>query len=402
MPTEQTIPLNKLIPSPDNVRRKTKDDAIGELAASIAAHKLRQNLNVRLCADGERYEVVAGGRRLRALKMLAKTKTIAKDEPIRCLVLDQDDDPAEISLVENVVRVAMNPMDEFEAFDALVNGERPLGVEEVAARFGVTPVLLRRRLKLANVSPKLRALYRKDEIDLDHLMAFAISDDHQAQEEVWASLPSWSRTSHGIRAALTRETVSLRDRIAKFVGQEAHLAAGGDIMRDLFDESGEDAFLTDRLLLLKLTGEKLEAVAAGIRAEGWKWVKIEVEPDHQTHYEWATPQTNHDPDDDTERYSSEDMARGGVRLRINHSGQVTVERGLIHPDDAEPEADEEAVNGQAATVKPKSGQFSATLVQDLTAHRTAALRIDLALGVADNHRLMIFDAESLHEGAHGA
>jgi ParB family chromosome partitioning protein len=120
--------------------------------------------------------------------MLAKQGKIAKSEPIPCMVLAEGDDAGEISLAENTIRSAMHPDDQFEAFRALIE-ERGLPHEDVAARFGVTPAVVRQRLKLAKVSPKLRALYRKGEMTLEHVMALAITDDHQAQEQAWANLP---------------------------------------------------------------------------------------------------------------------------------------------------------------------------------------------------------------------
>ncbi len=71
MTTIQNIALSKLVPSKANVRKTGTDEGIAELADSIAAHGLQQNLNVRETDKG-RFEVVAGGRRLRALKMLVK------------------------------------------------------------------------------------------------------------------------------------------------------------------------------------------------------------------------------------------------------------------------------------------------------------------------------------------
>ena len=68
----QIVALNKLFHSEANVRRTGKADGIAGLAASIAAHGLGQNLNVAPREDGKGFEVVAGGRRLRALKHLVR------------------------------------------------------------------------------------------------------------------------------------------------------------------------------------------------------------------------------------------------------------------------------------------------------------------------------------------
>jgi hypothetical protein len=94
-------------------------NGIKELADSIAAHELLQNLQVRKAAAGK-FEVVAGGRRHAALKLLAKKKALAKEAPIACNLLD-DEDAAEISLAENEMRQAMHPADQFEACKALID-----------------------------------------------------------------------------------------------------------------------------------------------------------------------------------------------------------------------------------------------------------------------------------------
>ena len=135
MTTLQTIALNKLIPSKANVRRTDSAAGIEDLAHSIATHGLRQNLNVKL-TEGGKFEVVAGGRRFRALKLLAKQGAVPKGYEVPCNVLAEGDDAVEISLVENTMRVAMHPDDQFEAFQGMVAAGK--GVEGVAARFGVT------------------------------------------------------------------------------------------------------------------------------------------------------------------------------------------------------------------------------------------------------------------------
>lgn len=176
------IPLSALKSSAANVRRTDAKAELEALAASIEAHGLLQNLTVEPGPSGT-FHVVAGGRRLAALKLLAKRKRLAKDVPVPCKVIDGGATASELSLAENVVRIPLHPADQFTAFSALqVDG---LGAEEIAARFGVSPVVVRQRLKLAAVSPRLMEVYRQGGMDLDQLMAFAISDDHAAQERVW-------------------------------------------------------------------------------------------------------------------------------------------------------------------------------------------------------------------------
>jgi ParB family chromosome partitioning protein len=231
MMTIDMIPLNKLIPSPANVRKTGALIGIEELAASIAAHGLLQNLQVRP-GDNGKFEVVAGERRLAALKRLAKSRVIAKAEDIACHVLAAEEDASEISLAENVIRLPMHPVDQYEAFKAL--NDQGKGPREIAARFGCSPAVVKQRLKLGNVSPRLIEAYRNGGIDLDQLMAFTVSDDHAAQEQVWASLPQWNHSPDTIRSHLMVANVEAGDRRVQFVGIKAYKKAGGHIPRDLF------------------------------------------------------------------------------------------------------------------------------------------------------------------------
>jgi ParB family chromosome partitioning protein len=145
--TIEMIALNQLTPSQANVRKTNLSAGIEELAASIEAHGLLQNLQVRAAAKGK-FEVVAGGRRLAAMTILRRQKKLAKDFPVPCHIID-DADAQEISLAENVVRLAMHPADQFTAFHALA--EQGMGVEDIAAHFGVSSVVVRQRSKLARV-----------------------------------------------------------------------------------------------------------------------------------------------------------------------------------------------------------------------------------------------------------
>jgi|TARA_R100000049_G_C1956498_1_gene112960 ParB family chromosome partitioning protein len=263
------VPLSQLCPSRRNVR-KTAGQSIDALAASIARVGLLQNLTVILASDGEHYEVVAGGRRLAALKLLAKKKRIAKDWDVPCLLV-ADASARTVSLTENVQREAMHPADQFEAFAALVAEGRP--IEDIAADFSVTPLVVQRRLKLANVSPRLMADYRTDAVTLDQLMALAITDDHAAQEAAFYDAPEWQRSPHNLRERLTeREIDAYRHPLVRFVGLDTYETAGGGVRRDLFAEGDAGVYLTDAALLERLAQDRLAGIAAEVKAEGWAWV----------------------------------------------------------------------------------------------------------------------------------
>ena len=119
------IPLSRLRPSSRNVRQ-SGGTAIPELAASIARVGLLQNLTVITSPDEQWFEVVAGRRRLAALKLLVKRHKLAKDHLVPCLLVP-DTSARTVSLSENVQREAMTPVDELFAWKALA---RPAGAAE--------------------------------------------------------------------------------------------------------------------------------------------------------------------------------------------------------------------------------------------------------------------------------
>jgi len=277
--TTTAISLAKLAPSPANVRRTGAGAGIEALAASIQAHGLLQSLVVRPRLDGAgqatgRYEVVAGARRLAALKLLAKRRRVAKGAPIPCRVLDGAGvDGSEASLAENVVRVDMHPADQFEAFAGLHQDGAGLGIEDIAARFGVSAHTVRQRLRLAVVAPALVQAYRDEALTLDHLAAFAATQDQAAQERVFAQLQPWQRQPETIRRLLTHALVPATDRRAAFVGLDAYTAAGGTVQRDLFSED-RGGWIAAPVLLERLVAERMATAAGAVQAEGWRWVAI--------------------------------------------------------------------------------------------------------------------------------
>ncbi|ABF08361.1 ParB/RepB/Spo0J family partition protein [Cupriavidus metallidurans] len=435
------VPLSRLVlrPTGRNVR-KTPRMSIPELAASIQRVGLLQNLIVIASADGEHYEVVAGGRRLAALKLLAKKHRISKEWEVPCLLV-ADGTARTASLTENVQREAMHPADQFEAFAALVAEGRP--IEDIAADFSVTPLVVQRRLKLANVSPRLMADYRADAVSLDQLMALAITDDHAAQEAAFYDAPTWQRQPSALRERLTeREIDAYRHPLVRFVGLDTYEAAGGGVRRDLFAEGDAGVYLTDAALLDRLAQDRLAGIAATVRAEGWAWVDATPGVTHaDLHAFQRAPRERREPNkreaqrieklqarmhqlaeavdaamdaDDEEKadalqeegetvgeqlqaledglqdYGQTVKAAAGAIVTIDRNGQAVIHRGLMREaeakalrtleklrqgfSDSDTANDDEGEEGEA----PKAAAISDRLAQRLSAHRTAALQIEVA------------------------
>ncbi len=438
------VPLSRLVlrPTGRNVR-KTPRMSIPELAASIQRVGLLQNLIVIASADGEHYEVVAGGRRLAALKLLAKKHRISKEWEVPCLLV-ADGTARTASLTENVQREAMHPADQFEAFAALVAEGRP--VEDIAADFSVTPLVVQRRLKLANVSPRLMADYRADAVTLDQLMALAITDDHAAQEAAFYDAPTWQRQPSALRDRLTeREIDAYRHPLVRFVGLDTYEAAGGGVRRDLFAEGEAGVYLTDAALLDRLAQDRLAGIAAEVKAEGWAWVDATPGVTHaDLHAFQRAPKERREPtkreaqrieklqakvqaigealddaldaededkadalqeegeavgeqlqalEDGLQDYSPTVKAAAGAIVTIDRNGQAVIHRGLMR--EAEAKAlrtlerlrqgfsgedagnDDDGEDGDSEG-QPKTAAMSDRLAQRLSAHRTAALQIEVA------------------------
>ena len=437
------VSLSRLVSRPTgrNVR-KTPRMSIPELAASIQRVGLLQNLIVTATADGERYEVVAGGRRLAALKLLAKKRRISREWEVPCLLV-ADGTARTASLTENVQREAMHPADQFEAFAALVAEGRP--IEDIAADFSVTPLVVQRRLKLANVSPRLLADYRAEAVSLDQLMALAITDDHTAQESAFYDAPTWQRSPHHLRDRLTeREIDAHRHPLVRFVGLDAYEAAGGGTRRDLFAEADSGVYLTDATLLERLAQDKLASLAAEVQAEGWAWVDATPGTTHADLQAFqCAPRQRRNPnkreaqrieklqtkmqalaeavdaaldaeDEDKadalqeegehlgeqlqaleeglQDYGEAVKAAAGAIVTIDRNGQAVIHRGLLREAEAKAlrtlerlrqgfSSEGEAGNddtGEDADDAPKPAAMSDRLAQRLSAHRTAALQIEVA------------------------
>ena len=273
------IPFNKLMLCQANVRRIKAGVAIEELAEDIARRTLLQSLTVRpvldeVGAETGTYEIPAGGRRYRALELLVKQKRLAKTAPVPC-VIRTDGLAEEDSLAENVQRAPLHPLDQFRAFLAM--REKGRSEEEIAAAFFVSVSVVKQRLRLAAVSPRLLEVYAEDGMTLDQLMAFTVSCDHERQEQVFERLKgSYTKEPYMIRRLLTEGVVRASDKRAQFIGLQAYEQAGGIIIRDLF-QADDGGWLQDVALVDRLVAERLEREAETVRAEGWRW--IEVAPD---------------------------------------------------------------------------------------------------------------------------
>ncbi|WP_416067701.1 ParB/RepB/Spo0J family partition protein [Rhizobium sp. ZK1] len=378
------IPFNKLVLSQQNVRKTKAGVSIEELAQDIAHRGLMTSLNVRaeLDSDGNEtgiYRILAGGRRYRALELLVSQKRLAKTAAIPCIVSKGDTSEIEDSLAENVKRVDLHPLDEFRAIMTL--REQGLDEEQIAARFHIPVATVKQRLRLASVAPRLLELYADDEMKLGQVMAFSITNDHVRQEQVWDAVSrSHNQDAYYIRRMLTETAIRASDRRAAYVGMDVYEAAGGVVIRDLFEQDN-GGWLQDPALLEQLVLEKLTADAEALKAqEGWKWVeaafdfpygytsglrrfygeragyteeelarhdalkaeydKLDAEYAEAEGYceetEVLLEEFGSELDTLNDRpylFDPEDIARGGAFISLAANGELKIERGFMRPED---------------------------------------------------------------------
>lgn len=438
---EITLPLKALFRSPLNVRKKSPARSVEELASLIYSQGLLQNLIVQAEWTGKkapkptgRYGVVAGGRRLEALNLLFTQGKVLADFPVRCLEVSQED-ALSVSIAENCGREPLHGSDLFDSFQALF--EQGKTASQIADAWGISPLTVERRLKLARISPKLMALYRDDKIELEQLMALTLTDDHELQEVTWFNSAPYERSVHNLRRKLTERDVPPNNPLARFVGFAAYEAAGGEVRRDLFtDNEAAPGYLTQPALLEKLVVERLEREAEAVRSEGcWQWVEVRTSlsyPDQQAFDHCRTLDVdpseeqqqrldaidalvselegqidNLDPEADSaaidaleaqqqqaeaEREAIEqtlqqidprDLPLAGAVVYVNPRGELAVLRRLVRVEDRKAQAAQggaAAAPGSTGTAPAKAprADYSEKLLRQLTAHRTAALRATLA------------------------
>ena len=378
------------------------------------------------------------GRRLKALQELAAEGVIPADFRVPCLV-EAPEVAVETSLMENRIRAALSPADEFVALAGLL--DRGETVEAVATRFGVSERHVRQRLRLGKLAPELLDAYRNGDISLDVVTAFTLGADHQAQLAVWHQLKDHSYIPpYTVRRLLTQTAIPLDSDLGLFVGNAAYEAAGGTVTRDLFS-ADDEGFMDDAALVRRLALEKLEQKAAELRSS-WAWTRAMLDPEYDftAQYRRVRPQPvelppeiageierieerlaelQETPEDELtdeliteaarleERrdelaemaeglaiYTEKDRAIAGVIVTIGDDGEFRLHEGLVDHSaiGAEDSGDDETVGFEARDddetscrslsteqAMRKECGFSQLLVDDLKAYRLQITRAHLAV-----------------------
>lgn len=347
-----------------NVRHTKSSDGDAEMIASIRAVGLLHPLiGRRSNVTDNGYDIVDGARRLRALKKIHGKKDIEIPVIVRA---DDDGRSRSTSLAANIVRVALHPVDEYEAYARMIEDGHT--TESIAVQFGSKKKWVAQRLQLAGLAPELREAWRIGKMEEDQAEALSCVPDHKRQCEVWEEATkkadqSWKSEPRSLRGAMMRAGVEQKDERVKFVGLDAYAFAGGLTSEDLF---AEERICLNEALLDRLVDERLEEACDAYLAEGWSWALPESKVPGES---WHRPTLDYTPwftDEEREIVGAKKVnwnakqkaeaaareraitdpaarAKSGVILSLDRSGEIEVEWLRVMPDkgsDAEAEDDD--------------------------------------------------------------
>ncbi|MBL4595881.1 MAG: ParB/RepB/Spo0J family partition protein [Robiginitomaculum sp.] len=344
------IKLDNLKPTNVNVRHGKAAPDISDILPSIRKRGILQPLLVR--PNGKGYEVVAGRRRYFAAKALQKDGE--KVEPIPCAIMAKGDDAAaiEASLLENIARLPMDPMQQYEAFARLIKQGDSIG--NIAETFGITELAVKRTLALAGLLPAIKALYGMGDFDGETLRILTLAS--KAQQKEWLALVSGKKTHAPTGYQLKRWLLG-GDNIKTSQALFDLAKCKGTIVTDLF---GDDDYFAEPEQFWVMQMEAIEQRVQTYKEDGWTGVEVF----EQGHYfsEW-----------EYEKTGKEDGGR--IYITINQRGDVTFHEGFITLK----EARSRKANGKGETDKdrPPKPEIPKAMQTYLELHRHALVRTEL-------------------------
>lgn len=268
----QLIPLSKLDQSEDNVCTRTNPEFEERLSHDIEARGILQNLIVAKAKKRGRFEVIGGGKRMRAMHIVVARGAMEADHEVPCLVIDRrEHNASEVSLAENFQRLQMTPAEECQAFQHFIKEDGDTAA--VAKRFGLTQRFVEGRLRLANLAEPIFEALAAGDITLDLAKAYAATDKHEVQVRVFEQMRyAYNPSADQIRRMIADGSMRGNDPIALLVGEDAYVAAGGKIERDLFSEAADDRWI-DVEIAQQLAAATMETEAERLAVEsGLAWI----------------------------------------------------------------------------------------------------------------------------------
>jgi len=360
------IPLDKLAVSPLNMRYGEKAPDVSDILPSVIKRGVIQSLIVRPEGEDGAFGVVAGARRLHAARLAAAHHGHEEPQPCAILEAGDDADAIEASLIENVARRDPDEVTQWESFVRLVKEGRD--VEDIALTFGIPEAGVRRILALGNLLPRIRKLYRKQEIDRVTVRHLTMAS--KKQQAAWLALldapDTYVPTGQQVKAWLFGGQ-SIPAKHALFALDDYK----GALVADLF---GEDCYFADADAFWTAQNAAIEARRAAYLEEGWGDVAILAPGEH--FHSW-------------EHEKAGKRKGGRVYIEARGSGEVVFHEGYQTRKEARARERGETVEPGAKPARPEA---TSTLNTYIDLHRHAAVRAALTGHPGVALRLMVAHA----------
>jgi ParB family transcriptional regulator, chromosome partitioning protein len=259
----------------------------------------------------------------------------------------------EASLIENIQRLPMDDMDQFEAFQRLLKEGRT--IEEIANTFGVTEIMVKRRLAIANLSPKIRTAYRAEEIDGETLRTLTLASKQQQKD--WLLLfedpeqhaPKGSNLKRWLLGGSQIPTTNAIFDITNYTGE---------IVSDLF---GEESYFANPDTFWHLQLEAINKLKASFETNGWS--RVEVMEQDKRFNEWE--------------YEKTAKKKGGaVFISVSDRGEVEAHEGYLTRAEVR-KAEAKATGNANPQAKNEKPELTKPMQNYVELHRLAATRLEL-------------------------
>lgn len=356
------VPLDRLSVSKTNMRHSRKAPDVSDILPTIRKRGVIQTLLVRPAAEDGYYEIVAGARRFHAAALVAVETGEAEALPCRVLAAGDDAAAIEASMIENLARLDADEVTRWETFTRLVKQGREIA--DITDTFGLPELAIRRVLALGNLMPRIRDLYRREEIDRATVRHLTMAS--KAQQKSWLALlddpQAYVPTGHQLKAwLLGGQSISAAHALFDVDGYRGALVA------DLF---GEERYFADAEAFWSAQNAAIAERREAYLEAGWSDVVI-VPPSERF---------------DSWEFEKAAKRKGGrVYIDVRANGEVIFHEGYLTRAEARRAARGEPID---SGVKPARPEITSALGTYVDLHRHAAVRAALVARSSVALRLM--------------
>ncbi|WP_260582431.1 ParB/RepB/Spo0J family partition protein [Sphingopyxis sp. PET50] len=364
------IDLGKLSISKANMRYAKKAPDVADILPTVRKRGVLMPLLVRPNGGPDTFEIVAGARRFTAAQIVAADCAASGGEvnPLPCAILEAGDDAdaIEASLIENIARLAPDEVTRWETFTRLVKEGRE--IKDISATFGIPEQGVKRILALGNLLPRIRDLYRKEEINAATVRHLTLASKNQ--QKAWLVLhddpDAYCPTGHQLKEWLFGGA-SIKVEHALFDVEASGLA----IIADLF---GEDRYFADADAFWKEQDAAIAARREDYLDEGWSDVVIVPAGEYFPRYEFA---------------KAPKRKGGRIYIDVRENGEITFYEGYVTAKEAK-----RLERGEVIDTGPKAPrpEVTSTMQTYIDLHRHAAVRAALTGHPKVALRLMVAHA----------